>query len=62
MVDGIGVTVHAGSGNHVRHVLIDGALVLEDGRPTRIDPAAIIAEAQVVADRLWRGSALYLPR
>lgn len=62
MVDGIGVTVHAGSGNHVRHILIGGRLVLEDGRPTRVNPEAIIAEAQAVADRLWRGSALYVPR
>ncbi len=62
LVDGIGVTVHAGSGNHVRHVLIDGRPVLEDFRPTRVNPEAIIAEAQAVADRLWRGSALYVPR
>jgi 5-methylthioadenosine/S-adenosylhomocysteine deaminase len=62
IVDGIGVTVHAGSGNHIRHVLIGGRQVLEDGRPTRVQPEAIIAAAQAVADRLWRGSALYVPR
>jgi 5-methylthioadenosine/S-adenosylhomocysteine deaminase len=37
----------------VRTVVCDGEILGRDGRPTRVDPAEVIAEAQRVAERLW---------
>ncbi len=54
VVDGTGIVVHAGSAANVRHVFRDGEHLVADGRPTRLDPEAVLREAQAVADRLWR--------
>ena len=56
IVDGFGVVVHSGVGANVVTVLVDGEVVLEDGRPTRFDGAEVIREAQAVATRLWKRS------
>lgn len=54
IVDGAGIVVHSGSGNAVKTVIVGGKVVLEDGRPTLFDAAEMVAEAQKVADGLWR--------
>ncbi|WP_119418771.1 amidohydrolase family protein [Desertibaculum subflavum] len=54
VVDGTGIVVHSGSGANVRTVVIDGRVMLEDGRPTLFDGAEVVREAQKVADGLWR--------
>lgn len=53
VVDGVGILVHSGAGANVRTVVCDGAVVVADGRPTRFDLDAVIADAQAVADALW---------
>ena len=52
-IDGYGIVVHSGSAANVRTVVCDGEILVRDGRPTRVDPAEVIAEAQRVAERLW---------
>ena len=42
-----------GSGS-VRDVIVGGALVVRDGRPVRLDAAAVAAEARAGATALWR--------
>jgi len=37
----------------VTHVFVDGELLVEEGRLTRFDEAELIAEAQIVAERVW---------
>lgn len=54
IVDGVGVIVHGGTGANVEMVVVDGRVVLEGGRPTRVDPDEVVAAAQAVASRLWR--------
>ena len=49
----LGTLVHCGQGRDVRHVLVDGELVVEDGRPTRVDLDTICAEAETAALALW---------
>ena len=49
----LGTLVHCGQGRDVRHVLVDGELVVEDGRPTRVDLDTICAEAEAAALALW---------
>jgi 5-methylthioadenosine/S-adenosylhomocysteine deaminase len=56
IVDGFGVLVHNGVGANVDTVIVDGRVVLEDGRPTRFDVREVVAAAQIVANRLWRES------
>ncbi len=41
--------VHATNPGHVRHVLVDGRLVVEDGRSTLVDEAALVAEVEAVS-------------
>lgn len=45
--------VYNANGSDVSHVFVDGELLVEDGRLTRFDEAELIAEAQVVAERVW---------
>lgn len=49
----LGKLVHVGQGRDVRHVVVDGVLVVEDGRATRADEDAILADAQRAADAVW---------
>lgn len=39
---------------HVRHVVVDGELVVEDRRPVRVDAAEVYPRAREEAARLWR--------
>ena len=39
---------------HVRDVVAGGAVVVQDRKPTRVDPAAVKARAREEAARLWR--------
>lgn len=54
VIDGFGIVAHSGSGANVRTVICEGEVLVRDGRPTRVDPSEVIAEAQRVADGLWR--------
>ena len=40
--------VYAENGSSVRHVMVDGEIVVEDGRCTRIDETAVLREARTV--------------
>lgn len=53
MLDTVGVLVHCGQGASVRHVLVDGRFVVEQGRAVLADEAAIRTEAQAAAQSLW---------
>jgi cytosine/adenosine deaminase-related metal-dependent hydrolase len=46
--------VHAEPARSLRHVLVEGQMVLRDGRPTRFDMPALAAELEVVQDRIAR--------
>lgn len=54
VIDGFGIVAHSCSGANVRTVICDGEILVRDGRPTRVDPAEVIAQAQQVAERLWQ--------
>ena len=45
--------VYNANGSDVTHVFVDGELLVDEGRLTRFDEAELIAEAQVVAERVW---------
>jgi 5-methylthioadenosine/S-adenosylhomocysteine deaminase len=53
-VNPIGTLVHTGQGRDVELVLVDGRVVVEDGRPALVDVEEILTEAQRAADALWR--------
>lgn len=53
VIDGYGIVAHSGSAANVRMVVCEGEILVRDGRPTRVDPAEVINEAQRVAERLW---------
>jgi 5-methylthioadenosine/S-adenosylhomocysteine deaminase len=44
--------VHAARGSDVRLVMVDGVVVVEDGKLTRVDGAACLAAMQAAAERL----------
>ena len=54
VIDGYGIVVHSGSGHAVDTVVVDGRVRLREGLPVGFDGARIVADAQAVADRLWR--------
>lgn len=53
-VNPVGTLVHTGQGRDVELVLVDGRVVVEDGRPTLVKMETILAEAQHAADALWQ--------
>ena len=53
LIDGYGVLVHSASGHDVDTVIVDGKVVVAQGRLTLADGDEIVAEAQKVADALW---------
>ncbi|WP_332117346.1 amidohydrolase family protein [Azorhizobium caulinodans] len=53
LIDGPGLVVHSASGGNVDTVVVDGAVLLEGGRPTRFDGDEVVAAAQKVARGLW---------
>jgi 5-methylthioadenosine/S-adenosylhomocysteine deaminase len=50
----VGNLVHYGHPGIIESVMVDGAWVLHEGRVTTVDEAAILAEAQKVARRVWQ--------
>ena len=52
-VDPLGTLVHTGQGRDVRMVLVAGEVLVEDGRPTRVDLDEICAEAEQASRELW---------
>jgi len=54
IVDGVGIVVYSASGKDVDAVVIDGRVVLENGRPTLADGDEIVRAAQTAAEGLWR--------
>jgi 5-methylthioadenosine/S-adenosylhomocysteine deaminase len=52
-VDPLGNLVHTGQGRDVTTVLVDGEILVEDGRPTRVDMEAVCREAEQAARELW---------
>lgn len=53
VIDGFGVVVHSGSAGNVTDVMVAGDWLVRDRRPTRVDMADVIAEAQRVSEGLW---------
>jgi len=51
--DPLGTLVHTGMGRDVTHVVVDGALVVEDGRPTRCDMDEVMREGEAAAAAVW---------
>jgi 5-methylthioadenosine/S-adenosylhomocysteine deaminase len=52
-VNPLGNLIHTGQGRDVRMVIVDGEILVEDGRPTRADMDAVCAEAEAAARELW---------
>lgn len=53
VIDGFGIVVHSGCAANVRTVICEGEILVLNGRPTRVNPTEVIAEAQRVAEGLW---------
>ncbi|MCK1713469.1 amidohydrolase family protein [Bradyrhizobium sp. 143] len=53
VIDGFGALVWSGNGNNVRTVIVDGRIVIEEGRLLNADGAELVREAQRVAETLW---------
>jgi 5-methylthioadenosine/S-adenosylhomocysteine deaminase len=53
IIDGFGALVWSGNGNNVRTVIVDGRIVIEEGRLLNADGAELVREAQKVAEALW---------
>lgn len=54
LLDPLGTLVHDANGRDVEHVWIAGRQVVESGRPTQADEAAVRAGAQRAAEGLWK--------
>jgi 5-methylthioadenosine/S-adenosylhomocysteine deaminase len=54
MTNALGNLVHVAQGRDVELVAVDGAIVVEDGRPTQVDADEIRREAGVAIEALWR--------
>ncbi|ABE36648.1 amidohydrolase family protein [Paraburkholderia xenovorans LB400] len=50
----LGTLVHTGQGRDVEMVMVNGSILVEGGRPTRVDMDEICAEAEQVCEALWR--------
>ena len=50
----LGSLVHVAQGRDVRFVIVDGEVVVADGRSTRVDADAVIRDAEVASDSLWQ--------
>ena len=51
--DPLGTMVHTGMGRDVSHVVVEGEVVVADGRPTRCDPDQVIRDGAAAAAALW---------
>ena len=52
-VNPLGNLVHTSHGRDVAMVLVDGEILVEDGRPTRVDMDVICREAEKAAREVW---------
>jgi 5-methylthioadenosine/S-adenosylhomocysteine deaminase len=52
-VNPLGNLVHTAQGRDVETVVVDGRIVVENGRPTLVDPDEILRAASAAADALW---------
>lgn len=50
----LGNLVHVAQGRDVELVAVDGEVMVEDGKPTRVDADAIRREAAIAIDALWK--------
>lgn len=50
----LGNLVHTGQGRDVSMVMVDGEVLVEEGRPTRVDMELVCREAEQAARALWR--------
>ncbi len=53
-IDPLGSLIHNATAADVESVLVNGELVIDQGRATRVDDAAIRAEADRVCQALWK--------
>lgn len=53
LVDPLGNMVHSAQGRDVSMVIVAGEVLVEDGRPTRVDMERICEEAEQTARELW---------
>lgn len=53
VINPIGNLVHTGQGRDVKHVFVDGRMIVEDGRALFVDEAQVMREAQETAAALW---------
>jgi 5-methylthioadenosine/S-adenosylhomocysteine deaminase len=51
--DPLGTLVHTGMGRDVSHVVVEGEMVVQDGRPTRCDMEQVIRDGAAAAAALW---------
>jgi 5-methylthioadenosine/S-adenosylhomocysteine deaminase len=54
-VDPMGNLVHTGQGRDVTMVIVDGEILVEGGRPTRVDMDEVCREGEQAARELWAG-------
>jgi 5-methylthioadenosine/S-adenosylhomocysteine deaminase len=54
-VDPMGNLVHTGQGRDVTMVVVDGEILVEGGRPTRVDMDEVCREGEQAARELWAG-------
>jgi 5-methylthioadenosine/S-adenosylhomocysteine deaminase len=52
--DALGTAVHTAHGRDVAHVVVEGEIVVRDGRPTRADMETICSEGAAAAAALWQ--------
>lgn len=52
-VNPLGNLVHTGTGRDVKMVLVDGEVLVEGGRPTRVDLDEVCAQAEEACRELW---------
>jgi len=54
-VNPLGNLVHTGQGRDVSMVIVDGEILVEGGRPTRVDMDEVCREGEQAARELWAG-------
>lgn len=54
LLDALGALTHVGHGRDVKHVIVNGEIVVEDQKALRVDENAVMREAQRAAEALWQ--------
>jgi hypothetical protein len=60
--DPIKSLVECGTGQDVETVVVDGETLLENGHPTRVDEAKLLAEVQAAAQEWWESLPTWRPK